>query len=363
MRVVEYGKYLVRYWRRHSFVFGHGATLRKLQNFMLCEWEARQQKIDVRSYPWELFIDPVNICPLRCPLCNTGRGLVPRTKMMMSFQSFKKYVGPLVPYLYKIKLFNYGEPFLNPELFDMITFARSANIAVQVNSNLNVWNESFAEACVRSGLDTLVVSFDGVTQDVYQSYRIGGDVDKVKRAVESVAAARRKLNSKTPHLVLQFLMHPRNVHEYEAVAVYAAKIGALFFPQPITFDIQDDTQRSRWLPPDEAASHYDRVKLIKKKDRPEKGCGFLWNNPVINVDGGISPCCHVFYKSTDFGNLEEDSFIGIWRNEQFRAARKMQHDKKKSDAPIVCSRCLDFRAFSNADYDLVNEYRTNDIEL
>lgn len=362
MRIVDYGKYLVRYWRRHAFVFGRGTTLRKLQNFMWCEWEARQQKIDVRSYPWELFIDPVNICPLRCPLCNTGRRLVPRTKMMMSLESFKKYISPLAPYLYKIKLFNYGEPFLNPELFDMISFASRANIAVQVNSNLNVWNEGFAEACVGSGLDTLVVSFDGLTQEAYQSYRIGGDIDKVKLAIESVVAAKRRFNSKTPHLVLQFLMHAHNVHEYDVVAAYAAKIGALFFPQPITFDIQDEAQRNRWLPLDEIKSHYDHVKMIKRKDRPEKGCGFLWNNPVINVDGGISPCCHVFYKSTDFGNLEETSFTGIWRNERFRAARMMQHDKKNSDASIVCTRCLDLRAFSSADYDLVNEYRTNDIQ-
>lgn len=363
MKVLQYLLYLQRYWRRHRFVFGSYASPRKIFNFLRAEWEAKRRSVLVRTHPWEIFIDPVNSCPLRCPLCGTGMRLHGRDQLMLSFDKFRKYLDPLAPWLYKVKIYNYGEPFLNPDLFRMITYAHAKKIAVQVNSNCNVWKEDFAEACVSSGLDLLVVSFDGMSPEAYSSYRRGGDIVKVKHAVESVAEAKKRRSSATPVIVLQFLMQAHNEHEYDAVAEYAATVGAVFFPQPITFDITDGQQRDQWLPADEAKTHYDRVRHIKKKDRPEKGCGFLWNNLVVNVDGGISPCCHVFYKSTDFGNLEENSFDNIWNNDLFRTARTMQRNRHSTGDPIVCAQCLDERAFFDAHYDLINEYRTNSIQL
>jgi len=72
---------------------------------------------------------------------------------------------------------------------------------------------------------------------------------------------------------------------------------------PITLDITNKEHRDGWLPANQSYSHYDRIKLIKKKYRPDRKCGFLWNDAVINVDGGVSPCCHLYFKSTDFGSL------------------------------------------------------------
>jgi radical SAM protein with 4Fe4S-binding SPASM domain len=359
MRLFTHATYLLRYWRRHAFVFGKAATPRRITNFLRSEGEARQCSVKLASYPWEMFVDPVNSCPLQCPLCLTGQRCVPRTKMSMSIDSYKRYTTHLLPYLYRLRLFNYGEPFINNNVFEMIAFTEKSGVAVQVNSNLNVWEKGYAESCVKSGLTTLVVSFDGISQQAYTSYRIGGDVEKVKRNIEELAAVKKRLHSKKPAIVLQYLMQRHNEHEYDRIAAYAKKVGALFFPQPLTIDILDEEQRKKWLPLDEAKTHYDRVKLIKKKLHPEKSCGFLWNRPVINVDGGVSPCCHLFYDSTDFGNLNDGSFLEIWNNDKFTAARMVQREKRKTGADIVCSRCIDERAFVSAEFDLVNEYRSN----
>ncbi|MBN1575094.1 MAG: SPASM domain-containing protein [Chitinispirillaceae bacterium] len=363
MKALAHGAYLIRYWRRHAFVFGRNATWKKVLNFLWSEREAHRCAVTVRSMPWEIFIDPVNMCVLQCPLCGTGRRLVPRKRMKLSYDNFRRYLDPLADYLYRIKLFNYGEPFLNPDLFRMITYAKARRIAVQVNTNGNVWEDSFGDSCVESRLDMLVFSFDGFSQEAYASYRAGGDVERVKHSIETVITARRRRGSTTPRVVLQFLMQRQNEHEYGLVAAYAKKIGAIFFPQPMTFDITDEAQRREWLPVDEDKTHYDRIRLIKKKDRPEKACGFLWNNPVINVDGGISPCCHLFHGSTDFGTLEKESFAAIWNNEKFRTARAMMRDKKVVSAPIACCRCLNEKAFGSAAYDLINENRTNAVQL
>jgi len=359
MKLLAHLSYLLRYWKRNQFVFGRYASLRKIVNFMRAEWDSKHKNVVVHSRPWEVFIDPVNICPLQCPLCATGMRLHGRGQTLLPFITYQRYLDQMAPWLYRVKLFNYGEPFLNPALFDMIDYTHRAGIAVQVNSNLNVWKDDFAERCVKSGLDTLTVSFDGVSQEAYGSYRIGGDVAKVKKAVIALAAAKKRLGAKHPEIILQFLMQKHNVHEYQTAADFANEYGCIFFPQPLTFDITDSTQRTAWLPGNEKQTHYDRINLCKKKRHPEKGCGFLWNNCVINTDGGISPCCHLFYKSTDFGSLATDSFATIWNNEAFRTARTLQKNKTAAGTAVVCSRCLNEKAFTDARFDLVNEYRSN----
>lgn len=359
MKLVKHLAYLIRYWQRNKFLLGTYTTPRKIFNFLIAEQEFKHRTVNVSSHPREVFIDPVNLCPLKCPLCATGMRLQGREAGMLSLEKYQFYLDQLSPWLYRVKLFNYGEPFLNPALFDMITYTHQKRVAVQVNSNLNVWQDSFAERCVKSGLDTLTVSFDGVSQQGYSSYRTGGDVEKVKQAVEQLVAAKKRLGAANPNIVLQFLMQKHNVHEYDAVALYAQKNNSVFSPQPLTFDITDPSQYAQWLPDDTTKTHYDRGHRCRKKLKPETQCGFLWNNPVINVDGGVSPCCHVFYPGTDFGSLEKNSFKEIWNNEAFRAARSIQHDRTLSQEPIVCNRCLNEKAFTDAHYDLVNEYRSN----
>lgn len=359
MKLLRHIAYLKRYWSRHGFIFGRYATPRKFLNFCIAEREAKRMAITVRSHPWELFIDPVNICPLTCPLCATGMRLQGRNAMILPYDHFTRYIDQLAPWLFKIKLFNYGEPFLNPDLFKMIMYAHKKNIAVQVNSNGNIWKEEFAGQCITSGLDILVFALDGLSADTYTYYRKGGSIEKVLHTIASISTKKKQRSSKTPEIILQYLMQAGNEHEYSAIAEYARDVGATFFPQPLTFDITDPDQRQQWLPADDNKTHYDRELYCKKKNVPERGCGFLWNNLVINVDGGISPCCHLFFASTDFGNLENESFDAIWNNYAFQIARQMQHLKKVSDTSVVCGRCLNEQAFTDTRYDLVNEYRTN----
>ena len=351
--------YLKRYWRRNRFVFGSGFTVRRFLNFMLAERESKWMSVKVHSRPWDMFIDPINSCPLKCPLCATGMRLHGRKQMMLSLDKYRRYLDQVAPWLYRVRLFNYGEPLLNPAVFDMIAYAKSKKLIVQINSNLNIWRDEFADRLVTSGLDTLIIAFDGLSQETYSAYRIEGDVAKVKHAVEAVAAAKKRLASNSPELILQFLMQKKNEHEYDGVKAYAERIGAVFSPQPLTFDITDAAQRTEWLPDDNAKSHYNRELYSRKKLRPETRCGFLWNLPVINVDGGISPCCHVFFGSTDFGSLEQDSFKTIWNNAAFREARRIQRKRRTSDAAIVCNRCINEAAFTDAQFDLTNEYRSN----
>ena len=57
-----------------------------------------------------------------------------------------------------------------------------------------------AEAVVRSGLDTMIVSLDGVTQDVYEQYRVAGRLDRVLDNLRLLVETKRRLGVETPYL-------------------------------------------------------------------------------------------------------------------------------------------------------------------
>src|SRR5512135_3607653 len=73
-------------------------------------------------YPAAVCIDPVNICQLKCPLCPTGADRLNYEREMMPLATFKIVICNL-PFIKKIDLFNWGEPFLNPDILEMVRYA------------------------------------------------------------------------------------------------------------------------------------------------------------------------------------------------------------------------------------------------
>ena len=77
----------------------------------------------VNFYPPALMLEPTNICNLRCPLCLTGNGTLNRPKGMMSLALFKKICKDVQDKIGMLILWNQGEPFINPDFYEMLKIA------------------------------------------------------------------------------------------------------------------------------------------------------------------------------------------------------------------------------------------------
>jgi MoaA/NifB/PqqE/SkfB family radical SAM enzyme len=124
----------------------------------------------------------------------------------MSFDNFRRIIDELGAYLYRVDLHNWGEPLLNDEIYRMISYARARNIEVRVSSNLNVIDQVKAEKLVKSGLDVLIVSLDGASQETYMQYRVGGRFDKVLNSIKMVTEIKKELSASKPFIIWQFLV-------------------------------------------------------------------------------------------------------------------------------------------------------------
>ena len=79
-----------------------------------------------------------------------------------------------------------GEPYLNPQFLDMVKYASGKKIYTATSTNAHYLNEANAKKTIESGLDRLIISIDGTTQDVYQQYRVGGNLEKVLEGARNV---------------------------------------------------------------------------------------------------------------------------------------------------------------------------------
>jgi len=329
------------------FVFTPYFTPRKLANLIRANISYKLRKEVVSSFPYQMVVDPCNSCILRCPLCPTGKHTEGRKKSMMKYEQFASLLDEVGAYLYEIYLYNWGESLLNSDIFRMIEHAHNRRIRTKLSSSLNYFKEGFADQLVTSGLDELIISLDGLCQETYEQYRRGGDFNTVVGAVKEISAAKKRLHSKTPTLVWQFLVMRQNEHEVRDVPAFARELGVDDVRiTPIRTDtaqeiFETDEQKiensKQWLPEKESLSRFSyssRKRVAAKRD-----CKYLWSMPAINPNGSLSPCCAVFPEKLDFGNVLEEGFRNVWNNEKYVSARRVVAGKKAT-VPTVCINCV-----------------------
>jgi MoaA/NifB/PqqE/SkfB family radical SAM enzyme len=167
-------------------------------------------------------VEPVDHCNLSCPQClprvRRGRGV----GTYMDPAVFRSLVDELADSVLLMVLWMWGEPLLHPDLWEMVGYAKRAGIAVHVSTNGNVpLGSDGAERMVRSGLDSIVFAVDGATQETYERYRVGGDLETARGNVLELVAARERLGSPTPRLNMRFVIMHHNEHELEAARRWA----------------------------------------------------------------------------------------------------------------------------------------------
>lgn len=338
---------------------------KKTANFLLNRLEMKMKKGYLFSYPYYLVIDPTNICNLKCPLCPTWQDLEARPKGKMDMQTFRNILDEAGPYLFAVNLCNWGEPLLNPDLPDMVRYAKKYNTAVGLSTNLNYLPDKTARELIASGIDIIVVSLDGATQENYTQYRKGGNFSTVLSNIEKLNSMRATGN-KFPLLIWQFLVSRYNESEIDKARDMAEKMGMLFVPSPMRTSMGKELllplhERVRemkdWLPVNPDYNKYAYEIAPDTKTR-QTSCKWLWNSAVINWDGSISPCCGVFEKSWDFTSCgsgssgEKLTVHRAWNSTRYRLARQlvMAYMKKSKDLSsliskaekenLICTKCI-----------------------
>lgn len=289
--------------------------------------------------PLSVSIEPTTSCNLRCPECPSGLRSFTRETGMLQPEFYERMIDELSERLWYLQLYFQGEPFLHPHFFELVSYASKKGIYTATSTNAHFLDDQNAEKTVISGLDRLIISIDGTTQDVYESYRKGGKLEKVLQGTKNIVRWKRKLHSKTPHIIIQFLVVSKNEHQLKEMKVLAKSLGvdALRFK---TAQLNDYKNGNDLMPANNKFSRYKRQKngSYSIKNQLLNHCWKLWHSSVITWDGKVVPCCFDKDARHRLGDLQTDSFQKIWQGERYRQFRNtILKSRKEIDICVNCS--------------------------
>jgi radical SAM protein with 4Fe4S-binding SPASM domain len=273
--------------------------------------------------PLSISFEPTTSCNLRCPECPSGLRSFTRPTGMLQNDLFKETIDQLHKRLLYLILYFQGEPYLHKSFLELVKHASAKGIYTATSTNAHYLDSETARKTVESGLDRLIVSIDGTTQETYAAYRIGGKLDKVLEGTRQVVKWKKELKSRTPHIMFQFLVVRPNEHQLEDVKALADELGVdeVVFK---TAQIYDYEQGSPLIP---TIDYYSRYKnngngSYSIKNKLLNQCWKMWHSCVITWDGLVVPCC--FDKDAEYrmGDVKVQSFRQVWRSPGYNQFRK-----------------------------------------
>lgn len=280
-------------------------------------------KVRHRGMPVSISIEPTTSCNLRCPECPSGLRAFTRPTGMMKKELFESIIAQLAPSLSYLIFYFQGEPYLHPQLLEMVQGAAKRNIYTATSTNAHYLNDEAARRTVESGLDRLIISIDGTTQETYQSYRVGGNLEKVIEGTKNILRWKKQLKSKTPHVIFQFLVVRPNEHQINDVQALAKELGVDEVKLK-TAQIYEFENGSDLIPVNERYSRYEKGAAGKYaiKNGLLDECWKMWHSCVVTWDGRVVPCC--FDKDAHYvlGDLTRQSFDEIWKGKAYDEFRQ-----------------------------------------
>jgi radical SAM protein with 4Fe4S-binding SPASM domain len=261
----------------------------------------------------------------------------------MPVQYYRKIIDELGDILLTLRLWHYGEPFLNPAIFWMIEYAKRKDIIVAISSNLSLLTEEKSRKLIESRLDYLIVSFDGASEYSYNLYHGKDYFGRVVNNIIRLVKLKKEMKSLTPFIELQFIAMKENEKELTRMKNLAKEWGVdkLTFlklhAENIDFDkIEGFDSKEDILPINK------NYCLDVKRINQNNFCVIPWEETLIRYSGIVLPCAVDLGQKYQMGRLfDKDHYSGlkaIWNNNNYRAFRKKML-KKDKNCPEICQNC------------------------
>ncbi|NQT27221.1 radical SAM protein [candidate division KSB1 bacterium] len=299
-------------------------------------WAYQRRSLTMPTLPARMMIDPINICNLQCTLCPTGQNTSGMTQRAMPFEMFEHIVN-LNPNLRMLDLFNLGEPFLNKDIFRMFELCQKKRIRVSVHTNLEAYDMDMVERIIQSPLARLHISVDGLCQETYGYYRVGGSFDKVWKNMKYLSR-RIKETSRGPAVEWGYLYHKRNKQDISEAQKRAQELGFKFYARPLVI-----------VPQERGPEWHDSGTIANEpiSFRSDVVCPHLWLQMTLRPTGQLAYCCFAYH---DDDALSEpltsistpEQLLELWnsgRVKRGRACFRKGTSFREIKNPMLCETC------------------------
>lgn len=274
--------------------------------------------------PTTLVAETTVRCNLRCPqpacIPNNDKHTKIRDSDFLDASAFRRVADELAGELRHVFFYNYGDPFVHVGAEDMLTHLRQTSPAARVVSSTNGAPLAKMERARRlvagGGLDFVVFTISGVTQESYARYHVGGRVELALRGMRNVLEAKRELGAKTPIVHWRYLLFNWNDSEAEVdeALKLARQYGVDEFSLYLTHIPREGASR-RFAPGAPDFIHY--------RKHIENALGYTRVSPMPDADG--------------FYGLEQTAF-GPARWTSWQARRRLRVENGRARLALTTSR-------------------------
>ena len=290
-------------------------------------WRDNPAAFTAGEFPIHLDIESTGVCNLRCPFCaTTMKNWGPDVPGYMKMELFEQIIDEAAAQgLFSVKLSFRGEPTLHPKLASMVAYAKKQGILdVYFNTNATLLTENLIQRFIDAGLDRISISFEGLTKEAYEGYRVGAKFEKVVENVRLLRKLRDERGLGIPQIRLQSVMLPELKEN---------------FPQYVEF----------WKPLADEIAYLDMRREAPRDDHRGRvadwACSFLWQRMTILWDGAVLPC--LMHGVSDFhlmalGKIGRNRIQELWKSERESRYRAL-HQSGRAHELEACDRCS-FRA-------------------
>jgi radical SAM protein with 4Fe4S-binding SPASM domain len=300
-----------------------------LKNLYPTQRSYKKGAIKPPNSPFALWIEPTNVCNLRCIMCpNSLRKQKKSGYMDMS--TYKKIIDEAKGFIAYIVLCVSGEPLLHRNLPQMIKYAQNANIRTTLSTNASLLTPQLSREILEAGLDAIYFSFDGCSAEVYEKVRVGSNFNKTLMNIVEFLKIKKELKKKTVAELQILIMDKEGKRDYEKnIAAFKEKF------RDLPLNLIQTRQPSTWGSTLSSTDKYE----FKELGENYSPCSYLWCSMHILWDGTAVACTSDFFADNALGKFPNQSLKEIWNGEKYQQFRKAMLEKKYDDYFKTCKDC------------------------
>ena len=346
-------------------------TYKKVINYLKYLNDFRKRQIVTSSFPPMITFQASAYCNSNCRLCPVGLGIKGPEKGFLKFDVFSKVINEASEYLTTILFADWGEPFLNSNIFNMIKYAEAKRIIARASTNLHRFrNEDDLKELLDCGLSFLTISLHGVSQETYDAYQPNKSFQVTVEKIKTLVNIKKELKRKKPIIDLAFAITRKNQHEIEKMQcfarelklnsnIYTASLNLRFHlkdPNAMTSMVREWAQNDKINSRSNDERNKQKINELYEAIRKDNQinldalerlrlttrhfCVDPWEGLTVNWNGTVSLCCTDYSKYV-MGNVCKESIAKIWNNEKYRHVREFLLGRFAiNDADFPCRYCI-----------------------
>lgn len=285
-------------------------------------------KYALAEKPFIVDVELTNSCNFLCAFCD--RQIMKRSLGFMDLAVFKKVADDAAKIgVLGLRFIRWGEPYLHPQIFEMIKYAKSRGLLVHVTTNGMLMNEERARLTIESGLDNIIFSMQGLDEQGYLDMRqveaYGKEQYKMLvKNIETLLSVREELKAENPFVQVTTTTIDEALEQIEQWKKYwndkvdlATHTGLTSFHR-----VKEQARVKSFLP---------RAKDWKR----ENPCNEVLTKLAVNWNGDITACANDYDNFMILGNISDLALAEAWRSDKLNKYRAIL---KKNDHGEVCEK-------------------------